>query len=409
MPWGPQGLGDGGIGETPGRGTRGFAPPSEIITPTGETREIDGVTFEFLMASGTEAPAEFAFYLPEQRVLCMAEVTCQTLHNLLPPRGAEVRDARLWARCIDEAVTLFADRTDVLINCHNWPVWGRDAARQMLEEQRDLYKYIHDQTLRMANLGLGPDAIAAQITPPDWTESKAHGRGFYGDLAFNARATYQRYFGFYDGNPVHLGTLAPDERAARTVKAMGGPHAVLAQAQEAIAKDALQWASELLHHLIRTPDSPAEAQALLADVHANLGYRQQSGIFRNAHLRAAQELRNGIQPLQAAGGRNAQLAEHLSLTDWFDAMALRLNPERAKDMDLTFEVEGTPVHVSIRRQTEFARIDARGGDVIPVTRAQLEGLATGQLDPHTFPHGAKLAAYLSQHDSFAMWFPLATA
>ncbi|MEL7099308.1 MAG: alkyl sulfatase dimerization domain-containing protein [Pseudomonadota bacterium] len=409
LPWGPEGLVDGGIGKTPGRGTRGFAPPSETIRETGERREIDGVTVEFLMASGTEAPAEFAFYLPAFRVLCMAEVTCQTMHNLLPPRGAEVRDARVWARCIDEAITRFAGRTDILINCHNWPVWGQDAARQMLEEQRDLYKYTHDQTLRLANLGHGPDAIAAQIAPPKWTETTAHGRGFYGDLAFNARATYQKYFGAYDGNPVHLGTLPPDERAARTVKAMGGPDAVLTLAQEAIAEDALQWAAELLHHLIRTPGAPEAAQALLADVHANLGYRQQSGIFRNAHLRAAQELSEGIKPLQAAGGRNAELAAHLTLTDWFDAMALRLNPDRAEDMDLTFDVSGRCVHVSIQRQTEFARIGATEGPVIPVTQPELEALAAGTADPHTFPHGAELARYLAMHDSFDMWFPLATA
>jgi len=158
LPIGPEGLVDGGFGKTPGRGTRGFAPPSEYIAKTGETRVIDCVKFEFQMASGTEAPAEFTFYRPDQRLLCMAEVCTQNMHNLLPPRGAEVRDARLWARCIDEALLLFGDRTEVLVNSHNWPVWGAGEVGNFPSEQRDIYKYLHDQTLRLANLGHSPSA-----------------------------------------------------------------------------------------------------------------------------------------------------------------------------------------------------------------------------------------------------------
>ena len=157
-------------------------PPNEFVGDTGAERVIDGVRFCFMMASGTEAPAEFTFFLPDLRALCMAEVCTQTMHNLMPPRGAQVRDALLWARCIDEALHLFADRADVLINCHNWPVWGRAGLRRYLEEQRDIYKYIHDQTLRLANMGHTPHEIAALIAEPEWLASTFHARGYYGTL-----------------------------------------------------------------------------------------------------------------------------------------------------------------------------------------------------------------------------------
>jgi len=163
LPLGPTGKVDGGIGKMPAQGTRTFATPSEFIRETGETRLIDGVKFEFQMASGTEAPAEFTFLLPEHKLLCMAEVCTQTMHNLLPPRGAKVRDALLWATVIDEALVRYADRVDVLVNSHNWPVWGKAAVREYLAEQRDIYKYTHDQTLRLANLGYTPNEIPINV------------------------------------------------------------------------------------------------------------------------------------------------------------------------------------------------------------------------------------------------------
>ncbi|MEL6234811.1 MAG: MBL fold metallo-hydrolase, partial [Pseudomonadota bacterium] len=197
---GPMGTVDGGIGKAPAKGTRTFVRPTEEITATGEERVIDGVRFRFQIASGTEAPAEFTFLLPDHRVLCMAEICTRTLHNLVPPRGAQVRDPLLWARVIDEAIGLFAAEADILINSHNWPVTGQDALTEYLYEQRDIYKYLHDQTLRLANLGHTPDEITGLIEEPDWLSQRLHARGFYGSLKFNARAIYQRYFGFYDGN-----------------------------------------------------------------------------------------------------------------------------------------------------------------------------------------------------------------
>ncbi len=421
LPWGAEGLVDGGIGKTPGRGTRGFAPPTEHISTTGETRIIDGVEFEFQMASGTEAPAEFTFYLPQSRVLCMAEVCTQNMHNLLPPRGAEVRDARVWARCIDEALLLFGDRTDTLVNSHNWPVWGQDAVLLFLAQQRDLYKYMHDQTLRLANLGHGPDEIAALITEPDWLGETFHGRGYYGSLTFNARAIYQKYFGFYDGRPVSLDPLPPEDAGARYVKALGGVAKVLTLAQKAVEADDLQWAATLLNHAVFAGHS--EAHAPLAQVYRNMGYRAESGIMRNVYLKGAQDLEQGVKALPAAGGRNADLAAELDPIDWFDAMALRLNPARATDVSfaLRFVVDGTPVRVEVIRQTAFSRTgaDATHGDVaaeVVLTQAALEQLAAGRLSvKNSQEQGVKITGdagvvqrWLDLHDPFEMWFNLVT-
>ena len=412
---GPEGTVDGGIGKTVAKGTRTFVPPSEFIGKTGEERTIDGVRFVFAMASGTEAPAEFTFLLPGAGVLCMAEVCTQTQHNVLTPRGAQVRDALLWARCIDEAVTLFADRADILINCHNWPVWGRENLRGYLLEQRDTYKYIHDQALRLANAGATPNEIADALAEPDWLSEKFHARGYYGTLSFNARAVYQRYYGFFDGNPVNLNPMPPDQLGHRMVEAVGGPAAAVEIARKAIADDDLQWAATLLSHVVFA-DGDDAAKRLLALVYRHQGFRQESGIMRNIYLAGAQELEAGVTPLPGAGGRNADLAATLGLTDWFDAMALRLNGDKAKgvEMSLRFIVDGSPVHVSVARQVEFARVgDTQSAADVEITlsQAELEALAEGDGSTNTLTitgDRSVLAAWLDLHDSFDLWFNIAT-
>lgn len=359
LPIGVEGAVDGGIGKALARGRPGFARPTEFIRETGETRVIDGVPFEFLMASGTEAPAEFAFFLPDQRVLCMAEVCNQTFHNLLPPRGAEVRDARLWARTIDTAIEMFADRADVVMNVHNWPVFGQEALREYLAEQRDIYKYTHDQALRLANLGHTPNEIADMVAAPDWLSSRFHARGYYGSLSFNLRAVYQRYFGFFDGNPANLEPLPPEGLATRTVAAMGGAEAVLATARTAIAEDDLKWAATLLNHLVFAGEGGEEAASLLAEVYRNLGFRHESGIMRNVYLTGAMELEQGIDRRLTAGRRNSDLGSMMQPVDWFDYVAAQLNPDRARGVNLTLNIQmgATRAAVFVARQTEFARLD----------------------------------------------------
>ena len=418
---GPEGLIDGGIGKTVAKGERTFVPPSEFVGETGATRVIDGVDFTFLMASGTEAPAEFTFLLPDHKVLCMAEVCTQTMHNLMPPRGAQVRDALLWSRSIDQALTLFGDQAEVLINCHNWPVWGQESVKLYLEEQRDIYKYTHDQVLRLANLGHTPHEIADLIEEPDWLSTKFHARGYYGSLKFNARSVYQRYYGSYDGNPVNLDPLPPAKLGARYVAAMGGADAALNVACEAVEADDLQWAATVLSHLVFAEEGGAEARQMLALVHRHQGYREESGIMRNVYLVGAKELEEGVKPLPMAGGRNADLAATLGPQDWFDAYALRLNPEKArsKELAIDFFIGGENVSLTVARQAEFARMnashpvpDAR----VTITLALLEELSAGAItldDAKT--RGARIEGsdaavsdWLALHDTFDLWFDIVT-
>lgn len=418
---GPEGLVDGGIGKTVAKGERTFVAPSEFVGETGATRVIDGVNFTFLMASGTEAPAEFTFLLPDHKVLCMAEVCTQTMHNLMPPRGAQVRDALLWSRCIDEALTLFADKADVLVNCHNWPVWGRDRLRTYLEEQRDIYKYTHDQVLQLANMGHTPHEIAATIAEPDWLATKFHARGYYGSLKFNARSVYQRYYGSYDGNPVNLDPLPPEQLGARYVAAMGGADAVIALAEEAIGADDLQWAATVLSHLVFAKEGGDTARRILALVHRHQGYREESGIMRNVYLVGAKELEDGVKPLPMVGGRNADLAATLGPQDWFDAYALRLNPDRSRGVALAidFRIGGRDVSLTLARQVEFARMDARhpAPDArIRIEQALLERLASGEVTlEDAQSQGAvvdgsaeTVVQWIALHDGFDLWFDIVT-
>ena len=418
---GPEGLVDGGIGKTVAKGRRTFVPPSEFVGETGEERVIDGVRFVFMMASGTEAPAEFTFFLPEHRLLCMAEVCTQTMHNLMPPRGAQVRDALLWARCIDQALTMFGDKADCLINCHNWPVWGREELCHYLEEQRDIYKYIHDQTLRLANTGLTPNEIAAQIEEPDWLSGTFHSRGYYGTLSFNVRAVYQRYYGFFDGNPVNLDPLPPEAMGRRIVAAVGGPDAAIEIAAQAIEDDDLQWATTLLSHLVFSGNPPEDTAPMLALVYRHMGYRAESGIMRNIYLTGAAELERGMTPLLMAGGRNADLAATLPVQDWFDAFALRLNPDRARgvSLSLNFTIDGQKLGLSVARQTEFARpgtLHESADASISISVTLLEQLAAGEMSlAEAKATGAMIEGdvdmfqrWLDLHDSFDMWFSIVT-
>jgi len=417
---GPEGTVDGGIGKTVGKGSRTFVKPTHFVGETGAERVIDGVRFVFMMANGTEAPAEFTFLLPDQRVLCMAEVCTQTQHNVLTPRGAQVRDALLWARCIDEAIVAFADCTAILINSHNWPVWGAQNVRAYMEEQRDIYKYIHDQALRLANLGHTPNEISALIEEPDWLSDTFHARGYYGTLKFNARAVYQYYYGFFDGNPVNLDPLPPEELGRRFIEAVGGEAAALDIGRAAIEVDDLQWAATVLAHAVFAGCGD-DARQMLALVYRHQGFRDESGIMRNIYLTGAKELEEGVIPLPAAGGRNADLAATLSLRDWFDAFALRLDTEKAKGITLVinFVIDGQEVSLTVARQAEFARIGATHPSPdasVTISQAVLERLSAGAvtldgaLDEGAVIQGDKEAVkrWLDLHDTFDLWFDIVT-
>ena len=232
LPKGPAGQIGAGLGMTTSTGTIALIPPTLDITHTGQEETVDGVRIVFQLTPGTEAPAEMNFHFPERRALCMAENATHNLHNLLTLRGALVRDPRIWARYLTEAIELFADGTDVAFASHHWPTWGRDRIVRFLSEQRDLYAYLHDQTLRLMNQGYTGIEIAELIELPPALERAWHTRGYYGSVSHNVKAIYQRYLGWFDGNPAHLWQHPPVETAQRYVDCIGGVDAVVAKARD---------------------------------------------------------------------------------------------------------------------------------------------------------------------------------
>jgi alkyl sulfatase BDS1-like metallo-beta-lactamase superfamily hydrolase len=339
---GPRGHVGSGLGKQPARGGIGIAVPTDLIDHTPQELVLDGVRFVFQHAPNTEAPAELTIYLPEQRAFCGAEVVSHNLHNLYTLRGAKVRDALVWSRTIDEAMRLFAD-AEVVFASHHWPTWGRERVADHLAAQRDVYRYIHDQTLRMANQGATPREIAAELELPASLRERFAVRGYYGTVRHNAKAVYQAYFGWYDGNPANLDPLPPVEEAKHYVEAMGGTDAVLARGRAAFDAGEYRWAATLLDHLVFASPDHRAARELLAASYDQLGYQAESAPWRDVYLTAALELRHGVQgggidPASALG-----LLRHLPLDRFLDAMATRLNGPRAEGEALAINLVFTDV------------------------------------------------------------------
>jgi len=331
---GERGQIDTGIGKSgSGMGATTLIAPTDIIGKAYESRRIDGVEFEFQLASGTEAPAEMNFYLPQMRALCMSENVTRTLHNLLTPRGAPVRDAKAWSRIIDEALVRYGDRTDILFASHTWPSWGRQRIQTILADERDLYAYMNDRTLHLLNQGKTPAEIgeAMKELPPAFA-AKWYLRGYYGTPSFNARAVYQRYLGFYDGNPANLDPLPPADVGKRYVAAMGGERNVLGIMKTAIDRGDYRWAVEIGNHLLFAEPDNAVARGLQADALEQLGYQAESALWRNMYLTGATELRAGVRSGRARNA--ADMVRALEPAMYFDLMAVRLDFDRAQGHDM---------------------------------------------------------------------------
>jgi alkyl sulfatase BDS1-like metallo-beta-lactamase superfamily hydrolase len=334
LPRTPRGHVDSGLGKEPGIGTVGILTPTDLISDTGQSLQIDGVSFVFQNVSGSEAPAEFTFYLPEKKAFCGAELLSRNMHNLYTLRGAKVRDALAWSAYIDEAAQLFND-ADIYFASHHWPIWGQARIAEFLEVQRDTYKFIHDQTLGMAYKGLTPIEIAEQLKLPESLQKSFANRGYYGTTSHNSRAVYQGYFGWYDGNPANLNALPPEDVGRRYIAAMGGAEKVVTIAQQAFDEGDYRWVATLLNHLVFAEPKNKQAKALLARNYDQLGYQAESGPWRDVYLTAAYELRHGntasTQDLSVA----RDMLVHSPLSNFFNVMAARLNAEKAENLEMT--------------------------------------------------------------------------
>ena len=380
---GPAGQIGAGLGQTTSTGTVGLIPPTVDVERTGQELTLDGLLMVFQITPGTEAPAEMNFYLPRRRALCMAENTSHTFHNILTIRGAEVRDARAWADYITESVDLFGADLEVVFASHHWPTWGQQRAVDYLELQRDLYSYVHDQTLRLINQGHVGAEIAELLTMPPALEAAWHTHGYYGSVSHNAKAIYQRYLGWYDGNPAHLWPHPPVDLAARYVSAMGGVDGALRVAREAFDTGDYRWAVEVLDRVLFTDGQHAEARSLQARAFEQLAYGAENGTWRSAYLAGAQELRHGIfgTPVSASG-----LVTALTVEQVFTSLAIRVDGPRAWDRHIKISWEfpdsgdthltelrnGTFIHRRV--PTAPPTVDA----AVRLTRRVLIDVVTGQ-------------------------------
>ena len=310
--------------------------PTVDITETGQVETIDGVRFEVQMTSGTEAPAELNFFLPGFSALCMAENATHTLHNLLTLRGALVRDPRIWARYLTEAIDRFGDRSDVVFASHHWPTWGRDELTAFLSQQHDLYGYLHDQALGMLNQGYTGLEIAERIELPPALRGAWHTHGYYGSVSHNVKAIYQRYMGWFDGNPAHLWEHPPVESAHRHVESMGGGVEAIRKACASFDAGDFRWAATVLNYVIFADPDNAEAKALQADTFEQLGYGAETGTWRNFFLMGALELRDGSVGTPTTVNA-PDIAAALTIDQLFDSIALNVNGPGAWDVSLTID------------------------------------------------------------------------
>ena len=329
---GPQGQMGSGIGIGVSRGEITLLTPTDTILKTGDRRTIDGVELEFQMVPETEAPAEMNVYVPAARTFLAAEIATCSLHNILTPRGAKVRDALAWSQYLGDAVNLYAGRSDAIISSHCWPRFGQKEVESWLSGHRDNYRYLHDQTVRLMNKGFTPTEIAEQLKAPPALANQWFNRGYYGTYSHNSKAVYQRYLGWYDAIPANLNPYPPEERGKRLVAAMGGATKVIAEAKRAMKAGDYRWSSDLLHQMVFADPKNAEARALLADSYEQQGYQAESAIWRNQFLSAARDLRQGMTSSIAT--QSVDMISAIATPLLLDSVSTRLNPEIIGDRRL---------------------------------------------------------------------------
>ena len=332
LPWNEKGHVDQGLGKGIPTGSSALVPPTIEITETGQELVLDGVKIEFQLTPESEAPAEMHFFFPEYKALCMAENCSGTMHNVLTLRGALVRDSLQWSRYIDEALDRWGDSSEIVFASHGWPHWGQDAVRGYLTRQRDLYRWLHDQAMRLANLGYTPNEIAAQVSLPPglWDDYMCH--GYYGTVSHNVRAVYQRYIGFYDGHPSSLDPLTPVAAGKRYVDFMGGIEELIEKARNAFEAGDYKWVAEVLRHAVFADPENDEARLLQADAFEQLAYQAESGPWRDIYLTGAQELRNGSINVPVLQRPRLEVAKGMTLGQIFDFLAVKVDGNKAVEL-----------------------------------------------------------------------------
>jgi alkyl sulfatase BDS1-like metallo-beta-lactamase superfamily hydrolase len=385
LPKGPAAHVGCGLGQNISTGTIGLLEPTRYVSATGQRLTVDGVVMEFQLTPGTEAPAEMNFLFPDLRAVCMAENATHTMHNIITLRGAQVRDAKEWAAYLTESIGLYGGRVDVAFASHHWPTWGNDEIVALLEAQRDLYAYMHDQTLRMLNSGLTAREIAAEFQlPPALAEVWAN-RGYYGSISHNVKGIYQRYMGWFDANPAHLWEHPPVAEAKRYVKALGGITLAVSKAREFVRDGDLRFAATLLNHCVFAEPDRKKPRQLLAQVYEKLAYTTENAVWRNFCLTGAMELREGVKPPSATSD-STDVKAALSVDQLIDAMSVRVDGPKAWDLDLAMDWylpgQATYWHLRLKHgvltRTSSASPNPSAGLTLTMNKVQLLQLLAGK-------------------------------
>lgn len=413
-----------GLGTTTSAGTVTLIPPTDIIEKTGETRVIDGLTYEFLYAPGSEAPAEMLFYIREKKAINAAEDSTHTLHNTYSLRGAKIRDPLAWSKYLNEALARWGGEAQVMFAMHHWPVWGNGAVVEHLELQRDMYRYINDETLRLANRGYTMVEIAEQIELPPAIASHFSNRGYYGSLNHDVKATYVLYLGWFIGNPATLHVLPPVEAAQRYVAMMGGADALLQKAKAYYDKGEYRWVAEVVNHAVFADPTNQAAKHLQADALEQMGYQAESGPWRNFYLTAAKELREGVAELPVPVTASPDTVRAMSLDLFFDFLAMRLDGPKAAGKRIVLNFDFTDVKEKYMLEMVHGVLNHTPGRqakepdaAISLTRETLNRIvlqettlanAIASGDVKVAGAQPKLEELLGYLDRFEFWFPIVT-
>jgi len=424
LPPDPKGQVGAGLGVTTSTGTITLIPPTHLITRTGQKENIAGLDFEFMLAPDSEAPSEMHWYIEQFKAVTAAENCCHTLHNTYSLRGAKIRDPLAWSKYLDQTMAMWGSKAQVMYGMHHWPVWGHDRVLEMLSKGRDCYRYINDQTLRLANHGYTMVEIAEMIKlPPELAQHWAL-RGYYGTMNHNVKATYVKYLGWFNGNPATLHVLPPVEASKKYVEFMGGPDAVLQKAKAAYDQGEYRWVAEVVNLVVFADPNNKAARELQADVLEQLGYQAESGPWRNFYLTGAKELREGVRKLPTPDTSSSDTVQAMPLDLLFDYLGMRLSGPKAADQKITLNLDFTDTRekyvlslsngaLSHTPEAQAAEADA----TITMTRAALNQILLGKtnLDKEVSSGNVKvegnkeaLDQLLALLDKFDFWFNIVT-
>lgn len=413
-----------GLGTTTSAGTVTLIEPTNYITHTGQKEVIDGLTYDFMMAPGSEAPSEMLWYVEEKGMIEAAEDVTHTLHNTYSLRGAKIRDPLAWSKYVNDVIDRWGGKAKIIIAQHHWPTWGNENVVKLMKGQRDMYRYINDQTLRMANQGLTRDEIAANFALPPGLASAWASRGYYGSVSHDVKATYVFYLGWFNGNPATLDELPPSAAAKKYVEYMGGADAIMQKAEADFTKGNYRWVAQVTNQVVFADPSNKAARSLEADALEQMGYQAESGPWRNFYLTGAQELRNGVVKGPTPNTASPDTVKAMSPEMFFDYLAVHIDGEKAANAKAVFNVDlgrdGGKYKLELENGVlnHSANVQADDADAsITLNRATLNKIilkqetlkqAETQGDVRITGDHRKVDELLSYMDKFEFWFNIVT-